>query len=154
MAGGRRDRRPVIDTGGPVMASSDAPAAQPRSWPPTRTAGGLIFVSGQLAMDDQGRLVGPGDWALQAERCLARIEQELADHGATMDDVVRLTSYLVDAAGFADYARVRAERYPGLRAAGTSVIVAGLLVEGALLEIEATARQPEAGAGDGQGGEP
>ena len=135
------------------MASPEAPDARPRSWPPTRTAGGLIFVSGQLAMDDEGRLVGPGDWALQAERCLARVEQELADHGAAMDDVVRLTSYLVDAAGFAEYARVRGERYPGLRAAGTSVIVAGLLVEGALLEIEATAQQPDAGVVDGQGGE-
>ena len=124
----------------------------PRSWPPTRTAGGLIFVSGQLAMDDEGHLVGAGNWAVQAERSLARIEQELAAFGATMDDVVRLTSYLVDAAGFPEYARVRAERYPGLQAAGTSVIVAGLLVEGALLEIEATARHP--GAGDGRGGEP
>lgn len=133
-------------------SDSQAPGPAPRSWPPTRTAGGLIFVSGQLAMDDEGRLVGEGNWAVQAECALARIEAELADFGATMDDVVRLTSYLVDAAGFGEYARVRAERYPGLRAAGTSVIVAGLLVEGALLEIEATARQP--GAGDGQGGEP
>jgi len=124
----------------------------PRSWPPTRTVGDLIFVSGQLAMDDEGHLVGAGNWAVQAERSLARIEQELAAFGATMDDVVRLTSYLVDAAGFPEYARVRAERYPGLQAAGTSVIVAGLLVEGALLEIEATARHP--GAGDGRGGEP
>lgn len=131
-------------------ASGEAAA---RRWPPTREAQGLIFVSGQLAIDDDGQLVGPGDWTAQAEHALWRIEHELEAFGATMDDVVRLTSYLVDAAGFPAYAAVRKARYPGLAAAGTSVIVAGLLVEGALLEIEATARQPGAGAAGGPRGE-
>jgi 2-iminobutanoate/2-iminopropanoate deaminase len=84
-------------------------------------------------------LVGPGQWDVQARQCLQRIERELQQHGAGMDEVVRLTCYLVDAAGYPAYAQARLELYPDLQAAGTSVIVAGLLVEGALLEVEATA---------------
>lgn len=114
----------------------------PRSWPPTTTSSDLVFVSGQLALDGQGNVVGPGDWDVQARQCLQRIEWELHQHGAGMEDVVRLTCYLVDAAGYSAYARARLELYPNLQAAGTSVVVAGLLVEGALLELEATAVRP------------
>jgi enamine deaminase RidA (YjgF/YER057c/UK114 family) len=101
-----------------------------------------VFVSGQLAIDDDGQLVGAGRWDLQAEQVLRRIERELGEHGVQMEDVVRLTSYLVDASGFPAYAKVRSEHYPGMHPAGTSVVVAGLLVEGALLEVEATAIRP------------
>jgi 2-iminobutanoate/2-iminopropanoate deaminase len=113
-----------------------------RSWPPTTTSGDLLFVSGQLALDDDGTLVGPAQWYVQARQCLQRIERELHQHGAGMEDLVRLTCYLVDAAGYPAYAQARSELYPDLRAAGTSVVVAGLLVEGALLEVEATAVRP------------
>jgi 2-iminobutanoate/2-iminopropanoate deaminase len=113
-----------------------------RAWPPTTTSGDLLFVSGQLALDDDGNLVGPGQWELQARQCLQRIERELQKHGAGMEDLVRLTCYLVEAAGYSAYAQARSELYPDLRVAGTSVVVAGLLVEGALLEVEATAVRP------------
>jgi enamine deaminase RidA (YjgF/YER057c/UK114 family) len=132
-------------TGAASAGASTAESAPP-SWPPTRVAAGLIFVSGQLAVDDEGQLVGPGDWAAQAAHSLWRIERELARFGASMADVVRLTTFVVDAGGFAEYARVRRERYPDLAAAGTTVVVSALLVPGALMEIEATARQPGAGA--------
>ena len=75
-----------------------------KAGPPTRLGGELVFVSGQLAIDDDGQLVGAGRWDLQAEQVLRRIERELGEHGVQMEDVVRLTSYLVDAGG-----------YPGLR---------------------------------------
>ena len=114
-----------------------------RAWPPTTASGDLLFVSGQLALDDHGTLVGPARWDVQARQCLQRIERELHHHGAGMEDVVRLTCYLVDAAGYPAYARARLELYPDLQAAGTSVVVAGLLVDGALLEVEATAVRPD-----------
>jgi enamine deaminase RidA (YjgF/YER057c/UK114 family) len=127
-------------SGGAVTDNSTEGA--PRAWPPTTASGDLLFVSGQLALDDQGTLVGPAQWDVQARQCLQRIERELQQHGAGMEDVVRLTCYLVDAAGYAAYAQARLELYPDLKAAGTSVVVAGLLVEGALLEVEATAVRP------------
>ncbi len=123
---------------------TDAASTAPRAMPPTRRAGGLLLVSGQLAIDDEGQLVGPGDWTAQAEHCLRRIEHELAGHGATMDDVVRLNSFLVDAAGYPAYAEARSRLYPTMAAAATGLIVVGLLVPGALLELEATALVPGA----------
>jgi len=120
-------------------ADAAGAARIPPSWPPTRSVGDLIFISGQIAIDDEGALVGGSDWGAQALHCLRRIERELAAEGATMKDVVRLTSFLVDAEVFPAYAQARREHYPELHAAGTSVIVAGLLVEGAVLEVEATA---------------
>ncbi len=122
--------------------TSTSTGGAPRAWPPTTSSGDLLFVSGQLALDDDGTLVGPAEWDVQARQCLRRIDQELQQHGAGMKDVVRLTCYLLNAAGYAAYAQARLELYPDLQAAGTTVVVAGLLVEGALLEVEATAVRP------------
>ncbi len=121
------------------MTAAEPPPPRAVGWPPTRRAGDLLLVSGQLALDDDGQLVGGDDWGAQATQCLRRIEHELAGHGATMDDVVRLNSFLVDAAGYPAYAEARRRLYPGMAPAGTAVIVVGLLVPGALLEVEATA---------------
>jgi 2-iminobutanoate/2-iminopropanoate deaminase len=121
---------------------SEGSGRPPVMWPPTRSSGDLLFVSGQISLDDDGNLVGRADWDAQAKQCLRRIERELRAHGASMEDVVRLNSFLVDAAGYPAYAQARTELFPGLHAAGTSVVVAGLLVEGALLEVEATAVRP------------
>jgi len=121
------------------MTGAPPPGPPKVNWPPTRRAGDLLMVSGQLALDDAGHLVGANDWARQAEQCLRRIEGELVAHGATMDDVVRLNCFLLDAAGYPAYAAARRSLYPRMSPAGTAVVVAGLLVEGALLEVEATA---------------
>jgi 2-iminobutanoate/2-iminopropanoate deaminase len=123
-------------------ATGEGTGRPPVVWPPTRSSGDLLFVSGQISLDDDGNLVGRADWDAQAKQCLWRIERELRAHGASMEDVVRLNSFLVEAAGYPAYAQARTELYPGLHAAGTSVVVAGLLVEGALLEVEATAVRP------------
>ena len=133
----------ATDPGGEASATGgETEPAAPRAWPPTRSSGELLFVSGQLALDDEGNLVGRSQWDVQASQCLRRIDQELQQYGASMRDVVRMTCYLVDAAGYAAYAQARLDLYPDLHASGTSVVVAGLLVEGALLEVEATAVRP------------
>ena len=139
-SGERRKVQREAGSGGEVTGNSTGGA--PRAWPPTTTSGDLLFVSGQLALDDDGTLVGPAQWDVQARQCLQRIERELHQHGAGMENVVRLTCYLVDATGYPAYAQARLDVYPDLQAAGTSVVVAGLLVEGALLEVEATAVRP------------
>jgi enamine deaminase RidA (YjgF/YER057c/UK114 family) len=132
----------AVEPGGEATETGGERGSVPRAWPPTRSSGDLLFVSGQLALDDEGNLVGRSQWDVQASQCLRRIDQELQQYGASMGDVVRLTCYLVDAAGYAAYAQARLDLYPDLHASGTSVVVAGLLVEGALLEVEATAVRP------------
>jgi enamine deaminase RidA (YjgF/YER057c/UK114 family) len=102
-------------------------------------AGDLVIVSGQLAFDDNGALVGEGDIARQAEQCFRNIGSVLATVGGALDDVVKLTSFLVDPADAAGYLETRAVVFPRDPPASTTVVVAALLVPGALIEIEALA---------------
>ena len=102
--------------------------------------GGTIHVSGQVALGPHGEIVGPGDPIAQAEQAFANLTAVLAMGGAGLDDVVKLVCYLVDAADFGGYAEVKnrlfAEDVPP---ASTTVVVAGLLIPGLLLEIEVVA---------------
>jgi enamine deaminase RidA (YjgF/YER057c/UK114 family) len=60
------------------------------------TGSRLVFMAGQVAWDADGRTVGVGDLAAQTERCYLNVATALAAAGATFDDVVKLTLYVVD----------------------------------------------------------
>src|SRR5256885_2949770 len=55
----------------------------------------LVFVSGQVSMDADGKLVAPGDFAGQARQVYANLRRALEGAGATPADVVKLTTYVV-----------------------------------------------------------
>ena len=113
-------------------------AAPPLS--PARTAGSLVFTSGQLARGADGGIVAGGIEA-QARQVLANLVAVLADNGCTPRDVVKVTAWLTDAgygAAFnAAYAQVFGEPYPA-----RSTVVSGLLAPDALIEVEAVALRP------------
>ncbi|MGL5930719.1 MAG: RidA family protein [Dermatophilaceae bacterium] len=54
-----------------------------------------VYLAGQVATDAQGRLVGEGDLPAQVEQCFANVATALAAAGATFDDVVKVTAYVV-----------------------------------------------------------
>ena len=58
--------------------------------------GDTIYVSGQVALDGEGRLVGPGDVVAQTRQVLDNIRRVLAAGGATLDDVVKVTVFLAN----------------------------------------------------------
>ena len=60
------------------------------------TGSKLVFMAGQVARDADGGKVGEGDYAAQVEQCYLNVGAALAEAGATFDDVVKLTVYLVD----------------------------------------------------------
>ncbi|WP_213005061.1 RidA family protein, partial [Paractinoplanes toevensis] len=60
------------------------------------TAGGMLYLSGQVAWDTDGRLIGAGDHAAQAAKIAENITELLTAAGATWDDVVKETIYVVD----------------------------------------------------------
>ena len=53
-----------------------------------------IYVAGQVAHDEQGGIVGPGDLAIQVERAFLNVGRALEAAGATFDDVAKLTIYV------------------------------------------------------------
>lgn len=55
----------------------------------------LVFVSGQVALDAKGELVGAGDFARQAEQVFRNLEEVLRASGASFRDVVKMNSYVV-----------------------------------------------------------
>ena len=101
--------------------------------------GDTIYVSGQGPLDSGGQLVGEGDMAAQSRQVFANIRAVLAEAGATMDDVVKITSFITDTGRYAEYAAARAEAFPNHAPASSTVTVADLVLPGMLVEVEAIA---------------
>jgi reactive intermediate/imine deaminase len=105
-------------------------------------AGDLLFVSGFVPVDGEGRLIGGDDVVAQARQVFANLGLVLAAAGATFADVVKVTVYLTDIADRARINPVRQEFFGDARPASTLVEVSALAVSGAKLEIEAVALIP------------
>lgn len=103
-------------------------------------SGRLVFVAGQVALDEHGNVVGPGDVARQAEQVSENIRLALAAAGATFPDVVKLNYYLLDVGSLPAVRQVR-DRYVDTSRppASTAVEVKGLFRPEFLVEIEAVA---------------
>jgi enamine deaminase RidA (YjgF/YER057c/UK114 family) len=111
--------------------------------PPTYShvvkAGDTVHISGQVALDEQGNLVGRGDIEAQAVRVFENLKLALASVNATFDDVVKLTMFITDARYRDTLRTVRAHYLKDPYPASTLLVVAGLAMPELLLEIEATA---------------
>ncbi|MFG1911024.1 RidA family protein [Kribbella sp. NPDC048928] len=101
--------------------------------------GQWVAVSGQLALDLDGKLIGVGDPGAQAEQVFANLERCLATVGATFENVVKLTFFLTDVGYLPAIRTVRDKYIPGPKPASTALQIAALAVPDALMEIEAYA---------------
>ncbi|MFE0821564.1 RidA family protein [Streptomyces sp. NPDC058794] len=105
--------------------------------------GRFVAVSGQLALDEDGKLVGDGDAAAQARQVFENLRRCLAAAGATFDDVVKLTFFVTDMAHMSAIRAARAEHISDDRLpAASAVQVAALVRPEFLMEIEAFAVVP------------
>src|SRR5579872_3841330 len=77
-------------------------------------AGELIFIAGQVAVDINGKLVGGDDFGAQFHQVFKNLRLLLQSVGADFKDVVKFTTYLLDAEYIEQLMRVRAEIYPVL----------------------------------------
>ena len=103
-------------------------------------AGRLVFVSGQVARDANGQLVGKGDIKAQARKTLENVQAVLAESGATMGDVVKVTVFVTDLGEqFAAIHEVRSEFFKSDYPASTLVEIKSLVDKEMLIEIEAVA---------------
>jgi 2-iminobutanoate/2-iminopropanoate deaminase len=120
------------------ITSFDMPNRRLPGFSDVVAAGAWILISGQIAFAE-GKLVGIGQAETQARQCFQNIAEALALTGAGLADIVKLTCFMTDAAAYPAYAAVKAELFPDRPPTGTAVVVAGLLVPGALFEVEALA---------------
>jgi 2-iminobutanoate/2-iminopropanoate deaminase len=79
---------------------------------PGSTGGGLVYTAGQVAWDDDGKLVGRGDPAAQTRQVLTNVESVLREAGATLEDVLKCNVYLADIRYFQAMNGVFAEVFP------------------------------------------
>jgi enamine deaminase RidA (YjgF/YER057c/UK114 family) len=112
-------------------------------------SGRLAFVSGQVALDDRGQLVGPGDIAAQARQALGNLHRIIRELGADWPDVARFGWYVLDTGSLQAIRDVRDELIrPSLgerpNPASTLVQVAALFRPGFLIEVDAVVALPDA----------
>ena len=99
----------------------------------------LIYVSGQVALDESGALVGKGDAAKQAEQVFKNIHRILSGCGATIGDIVKLNWYFRNMGDRAAIVAAR-DRFLGAhRPASTAVEVSRLVNEEWLIEVDCVA---------------
>jgi enamine deaminase RidA (YjgF/YER057c/UK114 family) len=105
-----------------------------------KKAGTPLFISGQVAIDRSGKLIGPGDAAVQTEQVFQNLRTVVEAAGGTMQDIVKLTIYVTDAAYRPVIVAARQTHFPdGQYPASTYLVVSGLAVPELLVEIEAVA---------------
>jgi 2-iminobutanoate/2-iminopropanoate deaminase len=106
-------------------------------------AGKTLYISGCVAFDAGGNLIGRGDVVAQARQVLANIGRVLAAAGATPADVARVTVYLRDVDDRPKINPLRQEFFGEHRPASTLVEVSALVHPDLLIEIDAVAVLPQ-----------
>lgn len=103
-------------------------------------AGRTIYVSGQVAMDSAGNVVGPGDIAAQTRQVFENLKTALAAADATLGQVVKITVFMTDVSQLAGFRAVRDTYFTQAPPPASSLVEVKRLVRPELLiEIEAVA---------------
>jgi enamine deaminase RidA (YjgF/YER057c/UK114 family) len=98
--------------------------------------GVLLLVSGQLALGEDGELIGRGSMTAQAERVFEILRAILDAHGAGFEDVINIRTYVTDMSRIDEYGAVRRRHLTGEPPTSTTIEVSRLVVPEALVEVD------------------
>ena len=101
--------------------------------------GDLLFISGQAAIDQTGRIVGVGDFEAQAKQTFENLDRVLRAGGSSLRNVVKVTIFLTDMTNFGRIVKLRGNWFTAPYPADTIVEVRSLYSPDAMIEIEAIA---------------
>jgi reactive intermediate/imine deaminase len=107
----------------------------------------LIFISGLVSKDQSGEVVGPGEARPQTRQILENMKALLAEVGASLDDLIKVTIFVTDIGDFGAINDVRREFFHGEPPASTMVEVAALVDKRLVIEIEGVALVPVSAEG-------
>ncbi len=117
---------------------------QPDPYEPFRLAqgyrvGDLLFISGQAAIDGEGRIVGARDFDAQARQAFENLDRALRAGGSSLRNVIKVTIFLTDMSYFNKIVELRGKYFSPPYPADTIVQVNSLYSKDAMIEIEAVA---------------
>tara|TARA_R110000824_G_scaffold45738_3_gene132133 strand:+ start:6646 stop:7035 length:390 start_codon:yes stop_codon:yes gene_type:complete len=120
-----------------IKLNSDplAPYAISPGW----RVGDLLFLSGQAAIDEQGQVVGVGDFDSQLRQVLVNIDRVLHAAGSSRDQIVKVTIYLTDMENFQKIVQARKIYFKAPYPADTTVEVKALALPDLMVEIDVIA---------------
>ena len=101
--------------------------------------GNHIEVSGTVASDEDGNIVGRNNAYEQTVFILQKIEKVLQKAGASLNDVVRTRMFVTDISRFNEYGKAHSEFFASIKPCTSMIEVKGLVAPEYLIEIEATA---------------
>ncbi len=104
--------------------------------------GNTIYVTGQCALDRDLNVLHPGDLAKQTAIAMENVRKVLAECGAGLDDIVKMTTFYVSGGAREDWelsVRERFRHFTGPGPASTGIPVPALAIPGLMIEIEAIA---------------
>ena len=128
-----------------IKRTNPAPLSKPTGYTHVVEVSGpakMVYISGQIAFDKDGAVVGPGDMKAQAEQVFKNLQMALEAAGAKFSDVVKMNTYITDMDQAPAVREVRARYFGDTTPASTLVQVVRLARPELLLEIEVVAALP------------
>ena len=101
--------------------------------------GNVVEVTGTVAVDDLGKLVGENSAYEQTKFIIQKIERVLQRAGASLHDVVRTRMFVTDISQWEEYGKAHGEFFKEIKPCTSMIEVKGLISPEYLIEIEATA---------------
>ena len=106
----------------------------------TRLEGGrLLYVSGQVAWDTNGNIIGKGDVLAQARQTFENLRGVLRAEGGDLSSLMKVTTYITKIEDFPAVAQARSEVFQGELPASTLIVVKSLFHPDFLIEVEGVA---------------
>ena len=106
----------------------------------TRLEGGrLLYISGQVAWDASGNIVGKGDVSAQARQTFENLRGVLQAAGGDLSSLMKITTYITKIEDFPAVAEARSTVFSGELPASTLIVVKSLFHPDFLIEVEGVA---------------
>jgi reactive intermediate/imine deaminase len=109
------------------------------TWAQCTRKGNLLFISGQIALDAQGNLVGKDDFEAQARQTLDNLKAMLEAGGSGLKDLMMITVFVTDMVNRPVFARVRDAYFRKNPPASTMVEIKRLVMDELMLEVNGIA---------------
>jgi 2-iminobutanoate/2-iminopropanoate deaminase len=122
-----------------AIASPEAKPVANYKMATRRESGQLLYISGQVAWDTNGNIVGKGDMRTQARQVFQNLRQVLQAAGGDLKDLMKITTYITKIEDFPAVAEARSEVFQGELPASTLIVVKSLFHPDFLLEVEGIA---------------